>query len=536
MVSSTVSCSSAAHSVSVSRRMPAQILATPTGWVMKSSPDCAALVGVVLAGERNAFRTRRRSIGSATSSACSETIANRSASSSCSSVVRSSGIAACRRRCLGPIDGRCAATATGASSAPASASGGPPAIEQPRVAALARADRLVHSRVGRSASPFRPLPPSCRCWSGIAVRPRAVAGRPRRRPNARARVRSGLSAARQGRAAATRSSTSPSSARTRTRRPASAADLGCGPSPRSSVSQASPVAVPSSRSARYRAVSGSRRAKSHSCMCKANSSSGFPHARCVHPSPDGWSNGGRLGGSTATTCGERRRQARIVLQRGPRRDREAADASLQRACPMRRVRGHRQDRLPASPPGPRAGRRCRCRACRAPGGDGQSAAGEREAGRARERDPPRDRPRAASAAAARAAAANACTPASAAWRASTAPPANSGGAPAGIDGSRVPPPANSARSPRPPARLQYRRSRSSSRRTPATKSGSPSTSIGRGAAGWAWRSTSARRDRAVPAVDLQPDRGVGRHARLDRQLVARRRTRRSASARRRRSG
>ena len=38
-VSSTVSCSSAAHSVSVSRRSPAQIFATPTGWLMKSSPD-----------------------------------------------------------------------------------------------------------------------------------------------------------------------------------------------------------------------------------------------------------------------------------------------------------------------------------------------------------------------------------------------------------------------------------------------------------------------------------------------------------------
>ena len=39
VVSSTVSCSSAAHSVSVSSRMPAQIFATPTGWTMKSSPD-----------------------------------------------------------------------------------------------------------------------------------------------------------------------------------------------------------------------------------------------------------------------------------------------------------------------------------------------------------------------------------------------------------------------------------------------------------------------------------------------------------------
>ena len=50
MVSSTVSCSSAAHSVSVSSRIPAQILATPTGWMMKSSPDLPALVGVVHAG------------------------------------------------------------------------------------------------------------------------------------------------------------------------------------------------------------------------------------------------------------------------------------------------------------------------------------------------------------------------------------------------------------------------------------------------------------------------------------------------------
>ena len=46
-MSSTVSCSSAAHSVSVSSRIPAQILATPTGWMMKSSPELPALVGVV---------------------------------------------------------------------------------------------------------------------------------------------------------------------------------------------------------------------------------------------------------------------------------------------------------------------------------------------------------------------------------------------------------------------------------------------------------------------------------------------------------
>jgi hypothetical protein len=39
LVSSTVSWSSAAQSVAVSSRSPAQIWATPTGWVMNSSPE-----------------------------------------------------------------------------------------------------------------------------------------------------------------------------------------------------------------------------------------------------------------------------------------------------------------------------------------------------------------------------------------------------------------------------------------------------------------------------------------------------------------
>ena len=38
-MSSTVSWSRAAQSVSVSSRIPAQIWATPTGWVMNSSPE-----------------------------------------------------------------------------------------------------------------------------------------------------------------------------------------------------------------------------------------------------------------------------------------------------------------------------------------------------------------------------------------------------------------------------------------------------------------------------------------------------------------
>src|SRR4051794_38052519 len=42
-----------------------------------------------------------------------------------------------------------------------------------------------------------------------------------------------------------------------------------------------------------------------------------------------------------------RRQAGIVLQRGPRRDRETPHPGRQPARPMRRVRGHREHGLPA---------------------------------------------------------------------------------------------------------------------------------------------------------------------------------------------
>ena len=79
-VSSTVSCSSAAHSVSVSRRMLAQIRATPTGCTMKSSPDLRRCAAWCSQANTNASCTRARSISTAESAACSETIANRSLS------------------------------------------------------------------------------------------------------------------------------------------------------------------------------------------------------------------------------------------------------------------------------------------------------------------------------------------------------------------------------------------------------------------------------------------------------------------------
>ena len=209
-MSSTVSCSSAAHSVAVSRRMPAQILATPTGWVMKSSPGLAALVGVVLAGEqervagrpcgRSARRPRRRARRRSRTGR---------PSSSCSSVVRSSGIASVPSSpCSATVDRAMRGDRDRRARRRPSADG-------------RRSAGAVQAAAGAS---------DC-CWSGIAVRPRAVAGRPRMRRSARARCAAGCSAAR--RAGPSRSSSaSPSSARTRTSRPASAADLGCGPSPR----------------------------------------------------------------------------------------------------------------------------------------------------------------------------------------------------------------------------------------------------------------------------------------------------------------
>ena len=112
-MSSTVSCRSAAHSVSVSSRIPAQILATPTGWTMKSSPDWRRWSAWCSQENTNALTTCLRSTGWATSSACSSTIANRSASSSRSAAVSSAGAAtAPSRSAAARSTGRWARTAT----------------------------------------------------------------------------------------------------------------------------------------------------------------------------------------------------------------------------------------------------------------------------------------------------------------------------------------------------------------------------------------------------------------------------------------
>ena len=109
LVSSTVSCSSAAHSVSVSSRRPAQILATPTGCTMKSSPDCRRWSAWCSQANRKASSTRGRSMATAASATCSSTIAKRSPSSLRSVSVRSA-------REIGECASGCSTRSTGTRS------------------------------------------------------------------------------------------------------------------------------------------------------------------------------------------------------------------------------------------------------------------------------------------------------------------------------------------------------------------------------------------------------------------------------------
>jgi hypothetical protein len=96
LVSSTVSCSNAAHSVAVSNRSPAQIRATPSGWVMKSSPDLRSWPAWLSQANANARSISSRSMGSASSALCSSTTANRSPSRARCSAVSSRVISSAR--------------------------------------------------------------------------------------------------------------------------------------------------------------------------------------------------------------------------------------------------------------------------------------------------------------------------------------------------------------------------------------------------------------------------------------------------------
>ena len=236
LVSSTVSCSSAAHSVSVSRRMPAQIFATPTGWTMKSSPDLRRWSAWCSHEKRKASSTRSRSISTAASSACSSTIAKRSPSSRRSVVgelgaehrrrarrgARRDRPARARRararRCAAPPRrrpraGRCAArwpcpegTPCGQRVLPAFGR----AVRAPARAALraARAERASPA-LGQARRCRRGRPPSARARCGVPGA--SVTARPSTRtsPSSSSTRRARPAAAGEG-AAATASGSAPS--------------------------------------------------------------------------------------------------------------------------------------------------------------------------------------------------------------------------------------------------------------------------------------------------------------------------------------
>src|SRR5215211_2989014 len=141
LVSSTVSCSRAAHRVAVSSRMPAQILATPIGWTMKSSPLARRWSAWRSQANTKAFCTSRLSIGSVARSACSSMTANRSPRS-----VRWPSV----RRAFGPAGARRRAWSTGWCSNPRSFLGAPvraPSPERVRRAGFGFGLALVAVRV-----------------------------------------------------------------------------------------------------------------------------------------------------------------------------------------------------------------------------------------------------------------------------------------------------------------------------------------------------------------------------------------------------
>ena len=227
-MSSTVSCSSAAHSVSVSSRMPAQIFATPTGWMMKSSPDL-----------------RRWSAW------CSQ--ANTNASSTRVAVDRDSGLVGvllddreqvAEQPALGRRSARRARSATvlvgdrlGRRRRRRRSRRGAPSRARGRAAPLRRGSaRPLPARRRRAPSPS-PRPPALGARSlrplgcGICAAQESPSvlvsrlRRPGRRASARASCASALAIARAGRSRSRL--TSSSSARTLTSRPASRAGRPC---------------------------------------------------------------------------------------------------------------------------------------------------------------------------------------------------------------------------------------------------------------------------------------------------------------------
>ena len=175
LVSSTVSWSSAAHSVSESSRRLAQILATPSGWVMKSSPERRRWSACRSRANVKARSTGSRSIPGACA-ACSATTANRSSSSARLSASSGAAGAALVVPAARPAVRR----------RPPPLPVAPVSLVPPREPALARPPAFPRPPTARSRSlARRSRRPSAFARPARRRRP-ALAGLPRSRPAARA--------------------------------------------------------------------------------------------------------------------------------------------------------------------------------------------------------------------------------------------------------------------------------------------------------------------------------------------------------------
>ena len=309
-MSSTVSCSSAAHSVSVSRRMPAQIFATPTGWTMKSSPDWRRWSAWCSQANTNASTTRvavdrlgdlvgvlrddREQVGEQLALERRQVVRDRR-----------------RRRRRRARRGR-------PGGAPATATGRRAVRPRRRRSTAAVGVRVVAS--GRRSA-------RCAAASGMSVRPRAVAGRPGRPPSARARCAPGASADREGRPVAIEVDEAELGEDphqpARERRGPRLRPVARGAPPRRPPRRRRPP-----RAARGRGRPAGRAGRSPIVYRAAKPSSGSPHARWVQPLA------GQMFEQPACACGrvdgdDVREAARPARDR-PRgraheREREAAD-------------------------------------------------------------------------------------------------------------------------------------------------------------------------------------------------------------------
>ena len=356
-MSSTVSCSSAAQSVSVSSRSPAQIFATSTGWVMKSSPDL-----------------RRWSAWRSQAKAKARSIASRS-----SAVVAVGAVLADHREQVAEQRALLGGQVLGDL-----------VDRRRRAAARRRRRRPACARADRRALAAPPLARGAlaRCLSSLAQESPAllvaVAVGDERRGSLQIRPLRGYDPERASIAGSLPSARSPSSASTRLARAAASGASGwLRPSPqstaRASGASIEPSARRGARQARGRcAASEARDGHSSACTRSANSAS----RGSVEPVQEAvarrgsrrsrWANGG---GSTTTTCSKPARPAPGRARAPPsRRARRPRPRRCTRASPPRpRASASRAETIASSPPPKRAGRAARSTSSRRRTASAQSA-------------------------------------------------------------------------------------------------------------------------------------------------------------------